>query len=47
MRVDSVDDHMEANGGDGSSWEFGAKSGIILCYDVSKSDQLAVKPSKT
>ena len=38
MHVELTDEHMDAHGGAGGSYEFCTKSGMTLRYDVSKND---------
>ena len=44
MAVELTDEHMDAHGGAGGSYDFFTKCGMTLRYDVSKSDPL---PNRT
>lgn len=41
MRVDSMDDHMEAHSGAGADYECRTKYGVILCHEISKNNALS------
>ena len=46
MNVETTDEHMDAHGGGGGSYEFCTKHDMTLRYDVSKSDPLPVRTVK-